>query len=400
MIDAMSTATSAATATASIRERALAVLRYQPCRSLPLVHFGWWHETLQKWAAEGHISAELARSCGDGNWADQEIGDLLGFECNWASACAPNTALRPGFAREVIRTLPDGSRHERNHDGVTELVVPGAGSIPAEIDHLLTDRASYETHYRHRYEWHPDRVAGMQVRLDGRRTAPFHEGGAEFLRSGQRTFLYGIFCGSLIGSIRNVIGVERLSYLSADDPELLKEIIDLNADTSYRSLEAILATGAKFDFGHFWEDICYKNGPLVSPRFHAKVVAPHYRRFADLLGGHGIDIVSLDCDGCIDALVPHWLDNGVNTMFPIEVGTWRASLAPWRQKYGRQVRGVGGMDKVVFGRDRAAIDAEVERMKPLVELGGFLPCPDHRIPPDAKWDLVRYYCDRMRATFG
>ena len=44
--------------------------------------------------------------------------------------------------------------------------------------------------------------------------------------------------------------------------------------------------------------------------------------------------------------------------------------------------------------------AEVERLKPLVELGGYIPCPDHRIAPDAKWDLVRYYCDRMRAEFS
>ena len=47
-----------------------------------------------------------------------------------------------------------------------------------------------------------------------------------------------------------------------------------------------------------------------------------------------------------------------------------------------------------------AIDAEIERLKPLVELGGYIPCPDHRIPLEAEWDLVRYYCDRMRATFA
>jgi uroporphyrinogen decarboxylase len=92
--------------------------------------------------------------------------------------------------------------------------------------------------------------------------------------------------------------------------------------------------------------------------------------------------------------------NGVNTMFPIEVGTWGSSIAPWRAKYGRGLRGVGGMNKTVLARDRAAVDAEVERLKPLVALGGYIPCPDHRIAPDAKWDLVRYYGDRMRAVFG
>jgi hypothetical protein len=58
------------------------------------------------------------------------------------------------------------------------------------------------------------------------------------------------------------------------------------------------------------------------------------------------------------------------------------------------------MNKNAFARDRAAIDAEVERLKPLVALGGFIPCPDHRIAPDAKWDMVRYYCDRMREEFA
>jgi len=82
------------------------------------------------------------------------------------------------------------------------------------------------------------------------------------------------------------------------------------------------------------------------------------------------------------------------------VGTWGASIAPWRDKFGRELRGVGGMNKVTFSRDRAAIDAEVERLKPLVELGGYIPCPDHRLAPDAKWGLVRYYCDRMHKTFG
>jgi len=55
---------------------------------------------------------------------------------------------------------------------------------------------------------------------------------------------------------------------------------------------------------------------------------------------------------------------------------------------------------VVFAHDYAAIDAEVERLKPLVELGGYIPCPDHRIAPDAKWENVQYYCEKMRRTFS
>jgi len=210
----------------------------------------------------------------------------------------------------------------------------------------------------------------------------------------------GLHCGSLFGNIRNWMGLLGVSYLYSDDEPLYDEIIDTVGELCFRLAERVLQSGVRFDFGHFWEDICFKNGPLVVPEVFRTKVGPHYRRITDLLNHHGIDIVSLDCDGCIDALVPIWLENGVNTMFPIEVGTWRASIAPWRADYGPALRGVGGMDKVVFSRDKAAVDAEIERLKPLVALGGFIPCPDHRIAPDAKWELVQYYCDRMRHTFS
>jgi hypothetical protein len=372
------------------RERVNAILHYEPCDRLPLVHFGYWRDTLEKWAAEGHISEEQARGQADGNEYDREIEALLGFDCNWQTKIKPNSGPAPAFTREVVAEFPDGSTHVRNVDGVVILQRPGAGSIPAEIEHTLTDRDSFEAHYRHRYEWSASRVDTSildEIPLDRERQ-------------------FGLHCGSLYGHARDVIGIVGISYLAVDDEELYREIIDIIADVCYRNtkfaLEYVERTkpGFRFDFAHFWEDICFKTGPLVNPTVFRELCGPHYKRITDLCAGHGIDIVSLDCDGKIDELIPIWLDNGVNTMFPVEVGTWNASIAPWRERYGRELRGVGGMDKRVFAFDRAAVDAEVERLRPLVELGGYIPCPDHRIAPDAKWDLVKYYCERMRETFG
>jgi uroporphyrinogen decarboxylase len=226
--------------------------------------------------------------------------------------------------------------------------------------------------------------------------AAFDDGGMEFLISDKRNYIYGLHCGSLFGQIRNFIGVENCCYLYLDDEPLFDEIIAAVAELCYQCVKATLETGAKFDFAHFWEDICYKNGPLVTPAVFDEKVGPYYKRITSLLNKYGIDIISLDCDGMIDSLIPTWLNNGVNTMFPIEVGTWNASIAPWRKKYGKELRGVGGMNKNVFALDYASVDAEIERLKPLIDIGGYIPCPDHRIAPDAKWDNVRYYCDRIR----
>lgn len=368
------------------RENVNAILHYQPFEKMPIVSFGYWGETVQKWADEGHITREEADGyCryGDNSEADRAIMKRLGFDFNWNSCYGGNVGLYPAFDRKVLEQKADGGQVIRDEQGLIVLVKPGVVSIPAEIGTTLTDRDVWEKEYLPRLQWEAERID----------TSLF-----ESLKDdSQRQLPVGLHCGSLMGYMRNLLGVEELSYLYVDDPELYEEIANTLAGLCYQSVKAILETGAKFDYAHFWEDICYKNGPLVSPDGFRQMIGPHYRKITNLLKEHGVDIVSVDCDGWIDILLPIWLENGVNTMFPIEVGTWNASIAPWREKYGKDLRGVGGMNKTVFARDYQAVDQEVERLRPLMELGGYIPCPDHRIAPDAKFENVQYYCEKMKS---
>ncbi|HEY5138075.1 MAG TPA: hypothetical protein VIJ25_01970 [Methylococcales bacterium] len=380
------------------RERAMAILKYAPCDRIPIVHFGFWNETLQKWHTEGHISFEQARDWSDCTPIDKQIGDKLGFDFGWYNCFSPATGLWPVFEEKVLEELPDGTQKVLDCNGAIVLRKAGAGSIPAEVDHLLKNRQAWQEHYLFRLQFDASRVTAASVNT-GLEFKPFTQGGLEFLKKQERSNPIGLYCGSLFGQIRNWIGVENISYMYMDDEPLYDEIINTVGELCYKCTETALSSGAKFDFAHFWEDICFKNGPLVIPSVFAQKVGPHYKRITDLVSKHGIEIISLDCDGLIDSLIPIWLENGVNTMFPIEVGTWDANIRPWRQHYGKNLRGVGGMNKVVFSGDYAAIDVEIERLKPLVELGGYIPCPDHRIAPDAKWENVQYYCEKMRKAF-
>jgi len=365
------------------RERVLNILRYQPVDRLPAIWFGSWNELLVEWAEQGHLSMELARAWGDGNDADKEIMARLGFEYNWQNVPGPASGLWPGFEREVVAREPDGFVLVRNGEGVIERLREGAGSIPGEVDWLLKDRESFEALFRDKLVFREERVNLEGIRWHVAANPPGDP--------------IGIHCGSVLGNLRNVMTVMGMSYLLADDYELVREMIALLADTVYESVRRVLESGLRFDYGHFWEDICFKNGPLIPPDMFADLCGPHYRRMTDLLRQHGIDLVSLDCDGKIDELLPIWLENGVTVMFPIEVGTWRASLIPWREQYGRRLLGVGGMDKTVLREDRAAVDAELERLRPQVALGGFIPCPDHSLMPGTKFELVQYYAERIRS---
>lgn len=366
------------------RENTVAILHYQPYEKMPIVSFGYWAETVIKWAEEGHITMEEAQDYiknGDNSDGDRSIMKKLGFDFNWNSCFGANVLLYPAFEVQVLETFEDGSRIIRDSQGLIVKDKPGTVTIPSEIGTSLVDRESWETMYLPKLQMTMDRINFKEL---------------ERVKELNSDIPLGLHLGSLAGHMRNMLGVEEMSYMYVDDEDLYIEIANTMCELCYNCAKAILETGVKFDYAHYWEDICFKNGPLVSPSVFEEVMGPWYRKIADLVNSYGIDIISLDCDGCIDKLVPIWLENGVNTMFPIEVGTWNASIAPWREQYGKELRGVGGMNKTVFAKDKAAVDAEIDRLMELIKLGGYIPCPDHRIAPDAEFELVKYYCQKLR----
>ena len=364
------------------RERTVNLLHYKPVDRLPAVHFGYWPELLEEWAAQGKIPAELAHDNHDGSDKDHELDKIIGWDFNYSHVIGSNDHLDPVFEEKVIEVLPDGSIRQQTRDGVIERVKPGVSSIPAEDDYLLKDREAFEKYYRPRMQFYPERVEAGFTRFNDNRP---------------QDIPFGILLGSVIGNIRNMTTVTGLSYLMYDeDEDLLADIIDTYANLQYRCTEEILKTGAKFDFAHYWEDICFKNGPLISPVKFEELCAKHYKKRNDLCRSYGIDIISVDCDGVIGQLIPIWLETGVNIMFPLEVGVWGDQFEPARKKYGERLLGVGGMDKTALRKDKAAVDSELSRMERLASLGGFIPCPDHRLMPGTKFELVQYYAEKIK----
>jgi hypothetical protein len=381
------------------RTRALAILNYEPFDRLPLVHFGYWETTLIKWAGEGHITLQEAQAYAYGNTIDVKMNELLGWDFTWNCSFAWNNRLDPELERRILEERPNGSRLIMNEDGVSVVEKTGVTSIPMEVDHLLKGRREWEAVFKPRLKFEPGRIQRGRAKVDGQELQ-FDQGGRELLLRQDGSHPYGLYCGGLIGVIRDWLGLVNMSYLMVDDEALFDEMAETVGELIYQGTKAVLESGIRFDFAHFWEDVCYKSGPLVNPRMFARKFGPKYRRITELLKSHGVKFVSLDCDGKIDDLLPVWLENGVNIMFPIEVGTWQASIQPWREKYGRELRGVGGVNKYIFAGDYAGIDREIERLRPLVALGGYIPCPDHALPSDARWENVQYYCESMRKVFG
>jgi uroporphyrinogen-III decarboxylase len=54
------------------------------------------------------------------------------------------------------------------------------------------------------------------------------------------------------------------------------------------------------------------------------------------------------------------------------------------------------VDKRCFAAGKAAIDAEVAKVKDLIRHGGYFPNVDHHIPPDAPYEAVKYWLNEVR----
>jgi len=199
-------------------------------------------------------------------------------------------------------------------------------------------------------------------------------------------------CG-FFGSSRYFMGEIALLMGFLDDPPLVHAMIDALATLWARLYDRVLRE-VKVDCIHLWEDMSFKNGPLISPAlFHAFLV-PAYARITEVARSHGVQVVLLDTDGDCTALIPGFLEGGVTGLYPFEVQAGMDVREIRRRFPGLQI--LGGIDKKEVAAGPARIDAELERRLPgMIAGGGYIPMLDHQVPPEVSWADYRYYRRRV-----
>jgi ATP-dependent RNA helicase DeaD len=93
------------------------------------------------------------------------------------------------------------------------------------------------------------------------------------------------------------------------------------------------------------------------------------------------------------------MEGGVNCLFPFEVNGC-AHPAELLNEYGKDLRIMGGFDKIELARGPPPSKPTWKTLVPLVERGGFIPFCDHRCPPNVKPEYYLYYLDLKEQMFG
>jgi len=386
----------------SLKERFLDICRFQRPGELYLTGDGFWSRTLKEWVKQG-----APESIWDGEFrreyfqyaAPLHTPGILDIRSGLSYARGKRVDVGQGLKLMdygIPPTVPSSEPKLIDEDERTLTVINAAGqtvrflresrgSMPMFIDWPVKDRATWNE-YKKRLDPHtPERwpenwdacvnyVNGLDIPV-------------------------GLQVGGFFGYMREWVGSERVLYMFYDDPNLIEEMMD---QMLYLVTEVIkrVTENIKIDIALYWEDMCYRAGPLISPDMVRRYMVPRYKKVTELLHEKGVEFTYLDCDGNIEMLVPLWLECGINYMWPLEVAAGNDAVA-LRKEYGKDLVLAGAIDKRALAKDKAAIREEVHSKVPfLLEQGGYLPSIDHSVPPDVPLENYQCYINTMREVAG
>jgi uroporphyrinogen decarboxylase len=274
----------------------------------------------------------------------------------------------------------------------------------ADYERFKADRLALSPELRFTESWKKQVAAGgrsqitmgvsiAQSETDTIKPTSFRDRGEEWPR-----LCWADRWGGFFGPLRNLFGVEGLCIAFYDQPDLIHRIMRDRADAIIEITGETLKY-TSFDTFWYWEDMAFKNGPLVDPEMFREFALPHYRRVNEWLRSKGIKHIGLDSDGNVWKLIPVWIDAGIDILWPFEVQAGM-DVNLVRKEFGKAFVIFGGIDKKEIAKGGDALRREVDRVMPLVEDGGYIPELDHSVHPDIDWATFREYLGYLTRRLG
>ena len=368
-----------------ITDRYYRVCTYQDTDRVPDIEFGYWPQTIRRWLREG-MDLELT-DAEKNEMFSGKVDRHMGFDISHQASVPLNAGMTPCFEAKVIEKRgsstieldSSGCTAERYHNDQEE------SSIPHFIDFPVKTPRDWEA-MKERY-----RIDGPGRAINADALAQARAGAAE----GR---MIAIRCPGPYGMMRDWMGFVNLSLAFYEYPDMIHDMVNHMTELVLHQLRQIPAD-IPIDRSAWWEDMASKNGPFVGPAMFRDFLQPQYHRIQEELKKHGLALGRVDCDGNPHDIVKNWLEEGVNIMLPAEVAAG-VDMYAWRREFGKELRLQGGIAKTPLVEGGKAIDRELERIKPMLEQGGYIPHLDHLVPPDISYRNYREYLEKKWKLIG
>ena len=345
-----------------------ATLNFERPDQICQFEWGYWPETLDRWRAEGMTGEP---------WEALPI--------TYYHRAPVETRIFPPFEEKVLSETAS-TRTVRNSSGVVLEYTKTATSMPHFIEFPVKDLDDFER---------------LKDRLDGTDPARFCADWPEQARklSARNSILVLGGCEiSFFGWHRDLMGVENLLMAFYDQPELIHAISHHHLQF-IKELYSRVMKDVEGDFVFIWEDMSYKNGPLISPTLVREFMLPYYYELVEFFRSYGDYKFLLDSDGDVTQLIPLFAEAGIDGMLPFEVAAGM-DIRRIAEQYPSLII-CGGLDKRQIAKGRDAIDRELEAKLPaMFRRGGYFPSMDHHVPPEVSYADFQYYLQKTRDLYA
>jgi len=352
------------------REAFSALLSFEQPDTLCQFEWGYWPETVARWHTEGlPEGTEPWDACGITHYFRPPI----------------HQDIFPPFERQVLEEDAT-TRVVRTENGILCRESKLGMRLPQFLKHPVANRDDFEA---------------MKERLDpkspGRYPADW-DAWAKAAPAFPHLLCLGRRENGFFGWLRELMGLEGLLLAYIEQPDLIHEISRYHV-TYLQTLYERALRDVDFDFIFLWEDMAFKNGPLISPDFVRTFMLPYYREMIDFYRQMGARWILQDSDGNMTRLIPLFHEAGVDGMLPFEVAAGM-DVCEVRQRYPR-LRILGGIDKRALYGSKKDIDRELKAKLPaMFRAGGYVPTLDHHVPPEVSYANFQYYLRRCREIYA
>jgi uroporphyrinogen decarboxylase len=342
------------------RERFLLALAHKEGDRIPICDTPW-ETTLARWRREGFPQ-------------NQSPHQYFGYERTGGGGADLSFRFLPETIEETdtYKIVKDGW-------GATTRVFKGQESVPELIDYTVTSREKWEE-LKPRYLWNDSRVP-WESHLRANRAA---RGSGLFVQ---------FAAGFGFDRIQRMVGMPRVLIAMKEEPDWVKEMMDMTADLIIAAAEEMIHRGFVFDGVFIWNDQAYRNGPFFSPALWRELEFPNQKRMCDFFHSKKLPVI-VHTDGDVRPLIPMMIEAGYDCLQPLEAKAGM-DLGDLKKKYGDVLAFMGGIDtRAMAHPDPAVIEKEIRTKIPVAKKGGgYIYHSDHSVPDNVSFEQYKRVMD-------
>ena len=215
--------------------------------------------------------------------------------------------------------------------------------------------------------------------------------------------IFGWFGGSLFEGAQFARGWVNLMMDLKRNPDFVAALVKKLAEAALTDLARYLdAVGPYVDVVGFGDDFGTQSGLQISPTLYRRFFAPYHRQLYGMVHARSDAFVFLHSCGSVYALIPDFIDIGVDVLNPVQTSATQMEPARLKQEFGERLTfwGGGACPQHMLPRgtpEEVAADVE-QRLQVFAPGGGYVFAPIHDLLPDvapqniiAMYDTARHF---------